>query len=337
MRLKLSGTHLRHTLWGALFGCLFPIVATIIDIQMRGLPFTMDSVLLVQRATPLHWIIDLAPVVLAGMGLLVGQRQAQLEAVNAELAARVDQRTVELAQANETLAARAGQLELIIEITRSLSAILTLDDLVASVVTTIARYLHYYHVHIYLVDEAAEVLRVGGGTGEAGQTMLARGHAIPFGKGLVGQAAASRLPVLARDVHEEANWLPNVLLPDTVAETAVPIVRGERVLGVLDVQHSEHGVLDESDVATLEAIADHLGVALDNASLYAEVARRAEREQRLNEITRRIQSTTSMDDALKVAIRELGRVLPGVQTGVRLTGAKSNGAAHASQADEVAQ
>jgi GAF domain-containing protein len=309
----------------------------LLDIALRGLPFTVDSALFVQQTTPLHWIIDLAPFVLAGMGFLVGQRQARLETVNAELAARIAQRTAELAEANETLVARAGQLELIIEITRSLAAILSLSDLVASVVTTIARYLNYYHVHIYLVNEAAGELQVAGGTGEAGKMMLAQGHAIPLGKGLVGQAAASRLPVLARDVHEEAGWLPNVLLPDTVAEIAVPIVRGERVLGVLDVQHSERGILDESDVATLEAIADHLGVALDNANLYAEVARRAEREQHLNEITRRIQSTMTMEDALQVAIRELGRALPGAQAGVRLGKAEGNGTARALEEEEVTE
>lgn len=43
-------------------GCSFPLAATILDILGQGLPFSLGSILAVQQAQPLHWLLDLVPV-----------------------------------------------------------------------------------------------------------------------------------------------------------------------------------------------------------------------------------------------------------------------------------
>jgi CheY-like chemotaxis protein len=45
-------------------GCSFPLVATILDILGRGLPFSLESIIIVQQARPLHWLLDLMPLIL---------------------------------------------------------------------------------------------------------------------------------------------------------------------------------------------------------------------------------------------------------------------------------
>ncbi|MFW5941268.1 MAG: GAF domain-containing protein [Chloroflexota bacterium] len=228
----------------------------------------------------------------------------------------------ELASLNQELearvAARTRALELTAEVSRRLSTILDQEELVHTVVEQLQEAFDYYHVHIYVLDEDGTQLRLVGGTGQAGRRMLERGHTIPVGKGLVGRAAETAVPIVVPDVSREPGWLPNELLPETRSEIAVPISRRGQVLGVLDVQDNEVGGLTPENAELLQSISNQVAVALQNARLFAEAERRAQREALLGEIAQQIQSTTDVDSALQVAVRELGRALDRKQTAVRL-------------------
>ncbi len=228
----------------------------------------------------------------------------QLEALNEELEARV--------------ASRTRALQLSTDVSRRLSTILDKEELISEIVNQLQRTFDYYHVHVYLLDEKGDELVLAGGTGEPAQRMLEQGHRIAVGRGLVGRAAERKLPVLVPDVSQDPGWLPNPLLPDTATEAAVPIVRGDRVMGVLDVQDDTAGRLTDEDVELLKAIVNQVAVALQNADLYEQAQHRAQQEVLLNLINQKIQGTTSVEQAVQVAVRELGRALDGSPTYVQL-------------------
>jgi nitrate/nitrite-specific signal transduction histidine kinase len=238
---------------------------------------------------------------------------ADLEGELAALAKNLNNMAVRVRNSISTLeqdvAERTRALQTSAEVSRRLSTILDERQLIIEVVEQVKTAFDYYHVHIYLLDESNGDLIMAGGTGDVGAAMLGNGHKILKGKGLVGRAAENNVPVLVTDTSQDPNWLPNPLLPETASEVAVPIAIADKLIGVLDVQHNKVSGLKQDDIDLLQSIANQIAIALLNARSYTVMQQRADREARITSIGQKIQSTTSIEGALQVAVRELGRTL----------------------------
>ncbi len=225
---------------------------------------------------------------------------------------------IERTQLEQRVIERTRALETSATISRQLSTILDRGQLVREVVEQLRVAFAYYHVHIYLWDEAGQALKMAGGTGEAGQAMLVMGHTLLPDQGLVGRAFTTNTPVVVPDVSREPGWLSNRLLPDTQSEIAVPINYGDEVLGVLDAQDNEVNGLGQQDSQLLQTIAGQLAVALRNARLVAQIQQEAEQAALINTINQKIAQTIDMDGAIRVALVELSRALEAGGAAVRL-------------------
>jgi PAS domain S-box-containing protein len=175
---------------------------------------------------------------------------------------------------------RTWRLEVITEIAQEISTAPEMEELFHRVVTLVKERFAYYHTHLYLLRNG--VLEMVEGYGEPGRIMRERGHRIQVGSGLTGTAAEIGKPVLAPNVSQIENWLPNPLLPDTKSEVAVPIKMGDQVLGVLDVQSDQLNGLTEDDQTLLLGLCGQIAVAIQNAQIVSNI------QQLVDERTREV-------------------------------------------------
>ncbi len=208
-------------------------------------------------------------------------------------------------QAEETVAKRAAELETVAEVGTAAATILAVDQLLQQVADLTRERFALYHVHIYLLQDSSPaptlegggeggVLVLAAGAGEVGRHMVAEGWRIPLAReqSLVARAARSRQGVIVNDVQAEPSFLPNPLLPETRSELAVPLLVGDRVLGVLDVQADEVGRFSEEDVRIQTILAAQIAVALENAGQHQRTQTALTEVQQSQELLRSVIDAT---------------------------------------------
>ena len=168
---------------------------------------------------------------------------------------------------------RAAQLETVAKLSTSVAETLNTQELLQLVVDLTKQNFELYHAHIYLLDESNEALVLTAGATEIGRKMVSQGWKIPVTRerSLVARSAREHQGVIVNDVQADPGFLPNELLPETRSELAVPLMVGDQILGVLDVQSDQVGYFTQEDINIMTALASQVAVALQNARRFEAV------------------------------------------------------------------
>jgi len=111
------------------------------------------------------------------------------------------------------------------------------------------------------------------------------------------------------------------------ATLAAPITLRGEVIGALGLHEVGNGrQWTDDEVALIQAVADQMALAIENARLLDEARRRAEQERLAAEITARVRASTEVEVILRTAVRELGQALRASDGLIRL-GAEGEGEA----------
>lgn len=216
---------------------------------------------------------------------------------------------------------RATELEVVANVGTAAATIIETDRLLQEVVDLTKRSFNLYHAHIYLLNETGDTLVLSSGAGEVGKQMVAEKRSIPLNReqSLVARAARERQGFFVNNVRSDPDFLPHPFLPETRSELAVPLIVGDKVLGVFDVQADQINHFTDDDIRIQTTLAAQVAVALQNARTFSLAQQQAEREARLNLISQKIQSATSVEAVLQIAARELGHALGAPRTIAQLS------------------
>lgn len=213
---------------------------------------------------------------------------------------------------------RAEQLRTVNEVSRKISSIVKLDELLPYVGNLLRETFHYYNVNIYLLEPSSGTLAL------KALCLSGQKGVIPVGvplevdeESIVGWVAQTGEPILANDVSEDPRYRAVEALRDTKSELAVPVKIGNNVFGVLDIESTDVDAFGESDLYTAQTLADQLAVAIDNARLYDETRQMAVMEER-NRMAREIHDTLAQGFSgiilqLEAAEQAIGSDLPALQ------------------------
>ncbi len=136
-----------------------------------------------------------------------------------------------------------------------------------------------------------------------------RGHldltSFPLGQGLTSEVIQTRQPLVI-GLKEEAiafgaRYVANAAGDQEQVESymGVPIITGERIVGVVDVQSYRKNAFDQGSVRLLSTLSANMGVALENARLFQETNLRADEMAALNDIGREISATLDLNAVLE--------------------------------------
>jgi sigma-B regulation protein RsbU (phosphoserine phosphatase) len=171
---------------------------------------------------------------------------------------------------------------------QKISSILDLDPLIDNIVNDVARSFGCVEASIYLHDEERGEMVMAG---VHGCSVNHKGHRLKIGKqGMVGYVASTGQIRYAPDVRKDEYYIG--CEHDTLSEVAIPLHVGDCLVGVFTASHPELDAFPRQQLRLLQALCDHVAVAIHNARRFQ--SERAERET----MSREAQEARVMQQAL---------------------------------------
>jgi sigma-B regulation protein RsbU (phosphoserine phosphatase) len=192
---------------------------------------------------------------------------------------------IENAQLYTRTTKQARILTMLNEIARELTSILNPDELLGRIAELVRRLIDYQMFSILLLDASGEKLQHRFSLRFNENVHLKDER--PLGRGLVGIAAQTRQAVLAPDVRKDPRYIE--VNPETRSELAVPLIYKDKVIGVLDLEHTRRGFFTDDHQRTMTTLAAQIAIAIENARLYEEIGRQERRLERELALARELQ------------------------------------------------
>ncbi len=173
--------------------------------------------------------------------------------------------------ADQALAARLEELNTLIEITRTITSSLDLDEIVRLTIKQVHDSWHIKASSLWLLDEQRQVLKVLANVGTPADVLGK--IEVPISKGIVGKVAETGKWIFTNDVRADPlhyRQVDSITGFKTESILCVPLLSRGKVIGALQLLNKEDGDFDDQDVERALSIAAAVAIAVANALLFHE-------------------------------------------------------------------
>lgn len=182
------------------------------------------------------------------------------------------------------------KLRSLLDITKTISRSLDLDEVLNLVMDTLGSLIPYDAAGIYLIDVHPEE-----SSPYLFKSKAIRGYKISFdlieprlemGEGFLGTVALTGKPIIAADVSKDPRYF--AARAETRSEMVAPIISNDKVIGAFDLESDDLNSYTEDDLAVLQLLTSQVAIIIEKVQLHQQVVEKKRIQAQLD-IARQVQ------------------------------------------------
>ncbi len=208
---------------------------------------------------------------------------------------------------------RADQLATVSEVSRAITFILDINELLQKIVDLIHDRFHFPFVHLYTVDPVHDKITFRAGSGPRTAIYEEMGVSYPLDsvEGILPWVIQHGQTKRVNDVEKEPLFRASPYEGESIgSEMAVPLYFGGEILGVLDIQSLHKDAFSWEDQQLMQTLADNIAIAIRNARLYNTEKWRRQVAESLRDVAGLLSENIALNDVLNSILTQLHKNLP---------------------------
>lgn len=211
----------------------------------------------------------------------------------------------------DPLERKLKELSFLHEVTQVASGTLDWDDMLRQIIDRTTTAMGAEVCALYLLDKREQRLTLAATNG-LNRRGIGRAT-LRLGEGITGWVAQARVPLATRDVRTEPRfkWVPGVDEERFTSMLSAPLVTGDEVIGVINIQTVKPRDFTPSEIEYLGTIGNQLAGIIEKSRLQRDAERKLREVTALYEVSNVLTSTLDLDEVLTLILDRIVGVYPG--------------------------
>jgi sigma-B regulation protein RsbU (phosphoserine phosphatase) len=220
---------------------------------------------------------------------------------------------IQASQNDHAIQCQLHQLSSILDVSKAISANLSLDDLLTKIAENIHQIINIPYVFVYTVHPGRRKIFLK--TGAGSKLLPFQNEEIQFDlddpTNLIPHAARTSKSILRTiNVGESFPLLSDEMLTSLQSELILPIVLDDKVLAILDLLSDKANAFSIIEQSILKELTNSIAIAIRNATLYRSEQWRRKVADSVREVTGLLTADVELEQVLNRILSELEHTLP---------------------------